>query len=48
MDRGKQPAERSFKVQGFSAAFAFMTRVAMIAEKVDHHPLDKCVQHSEY
>ncbi len=29
---------RSFKFQDFSAAFAFMTRVALAAEKMDHHP----------
>jgi 4a-hydroxytetrahydrobiopterin dehydratase len=30
--------ERQFKFRNFSEAFAFMTRVAMIAEKHDHHP----------
>jgi 4a-hydroxytetrahydrobiopterin dehydratase len=30
--------ERSFAFDDFSAAFAFLTRVAMHAEKVDHHP----------
>ena len=29
---------RSFKFKNFSEAFAFMTRAAMIAEKMDHHP----------
>lgn len=29
---------RSFKFKNFSEAFAFMTRVALIAEKQDHHP----------
>ncbi len=29
---------RSFKFQDFNAAFAFMTRIAMAAEKLDHHP----------
>lgn len=29
---------RSFKFNDFSEAFAFMTRVAMLAEKHDHHP----------
>jgi len=27
-----------FKFKNFSEAFAFMTRVAMIAEKLNHHP----------
>lgn len=30
--------ERKFKFADFSEAFAFMTRVAMIAETRDHHP----------
>ena len=30
--------ERTFEFGDFSAAFAFMTRVALIAEKRDHHP----------
>jgi len=29
---------RDFKFRTFSEAFAFMTRVALIAEKLDHHP----------
>ena len=29
---------RSFTFKNFSMAFAFLTRVAMHAEKVDHHP----------
>jgi 4a-hydroxytetrahydrobiopterin dehydratase len=29
---------RSFAFKNFSEAFAFMTRVAMAAEKLDHHP----------
>ncbi len=29
---------RQFKFRDFSQAFAFMTRVALIAEKADHHP----------
>ena len=29
---------RSFVFPDFAAAFAFMTRVALIAEKSDHHP----------
>ena len=30
---------RKFEFKDFSAAFAFMTRVALAAEKMDHHPL---------
>ncbi|WP_265569414.1 4a-hydroxytetrahydrobiopterin dehydratase [Sphingomicrobium nitratireducens] len=29
---------RSFTFADFSEAFAFLTRVAMVAEKMDHHP----------
>lgn len=29
---------RSFRFRDFSEAFAFMTRVAMLAERMDHHP----------
>ena len=29
---------RSFRFKDFPEAFAFLTRVAMHAEKVDHHP----------
>lgn len=29
---------RIFTFKNFSEAFAFMTRVALIAEKMDHHP----------
>ena len=29
---------KDFKFKDFSEAFAFMTRVAIIAEKMDHHP----------
>lgn len=29
---------RKFEFKDFSEAFAFMTRVAMIAEKLNHHP----------
>jgi 4a-hydroxytetrahydrobiopterin dehydratase len=30
--------ERTFRFADFSEAFAFMTRVALLAEKADHHP----------
>jgi 4a-hydroxytetrahydrobiopterin dehydratase len=29
---------RKFTFKTFSEAFAFMTRIALIAEKMDHHP----------
>ena len=30
--------KKTFKFKDFSEAFSFMTRVALIAEKMDHHP----------
>ena len=30
--------QRNFEFKDFSEAFAFMTRVALAAEKMDHHP----------
>jgi 4a-hydroxytetrahydrobiopterin dehydratase len=30
--------QKSFEFKNFSEAFAFMTRVAILAEKADHHP----------
>ena len=30
--------QRTFKFKDFNAAFGFMTRVAIMAEKLDHHP----------
>ena len=30
---------RKFQFADFSVAFGFMTRVALAAEKMDHHPL---------
>jgi 4a-hydroxytetrahydrobiopterin dehydratase len=30
---------RKFEFRNFSEAFAFMTRVALEAEKMDHHPV---------
>jgi 4a-hydroxytetrahydrobiopterin dehydratase len=30
--------ERSYRFVDFVAAFGFMTRVALLAEKADHHP----------
>ena len=36
--RDGEAIERKFEFADFSEAFAFMTRVAMIAETRDHHP----------
>ena len=35
---GRDAISRSYKFADFNAAFAFMTRVALAAEKADHHP----------
>lgn len=35
---GRDAIARSFKFGDFTEAFAFMTRVALAAEKMDHHP----------
>ena len=35
---GKQRLQREFIFEDFSQAFAFMIRVALLAEKQDHHP----------
>lgn len=35
---GRDAITRTFKFSDFSAAFAFMARVALLAEKHDHHP----------
>lgn len=36
---GERPAiARSLAFADFNAAFGFMTRVALLADKVDHHP----------
>ena len=38
LDKGGKALVRTLKFKDFSQAFAFLTRVAMHAEKVDHHP----------
>ena len=38
MDDSAKALVRSVKFKDFSQAFAFLTRVALHAEKVDHHP----------
>lgn len=35
---GRDALSRSFRFADFSQAFAFMTRVALLAERMDHHP----------
>ena len=37
-DEKADAISRDFKFKDFSEAFAFMTRVALAAEKADHHP----------
>ena len=38
LEEGGKALLRSFKFKDFSAAFGFLARVALHAEKVDHHP----------
>jgi 4a-hydroxytetrahydrobiopterin dehydratase len=38
LEEGGKALVRTIKFKDFSEAFAFLTRVAMHAEKVDHHP----------
>jgi len=35
---GRDAIQRSFKFADFNEAWGFMTRVALAAEKADHHP----------
>lgn len=35
---GRDAITRTFKFKDFNAAFGFMTKAAMMAEKLDHHP----------
>lgn len=35
---GRDAVQKAFKFSDFNAAFGFMTRVALAAEKADHHP----------
>ncbi len=35
---GRDAIAKSFKFADFNAAFAFMARAALMAEKLDHHP----------
>lgn len=38
LETGGKAIRRSLKFADFNAAFGFMTRVALAAEKADHHP----------
>jgi 4a-hydroxytetrahydrobiopterin dehydratase len=35
---GRDAIVRTFRFKDFNDAFAFMTHVALLAEKMDHHP----------
>jgi 4a-hydroxytetrahydrobiopterin dehydratase len=35
---GRDAIAKTFTFKDFNAAFGFMTRAALIAEKLDHHP----------
>ncbi|HUD51113.1 4a-hydroxytetrahydrobiopterin dehydratase, partial [Parvibaculum sp.] len=36
--RGRDAIEKTFLFKDFNEAFGFMTRVALAADKADHHP----------
>ncbi|MGN6516367.1 MAG: 4a-hydroxytetrahydrobiopterin dehydratase [Rhizomicrobium sp.] len=36
--RGGEAIARNFKFKDFNEAFGFMTRVALLADKMNHHP----------
>ena len=35
---GRDALVKTFRFKDFNAAFGFMTRVALLAERMDHHP----------
>ncbi len=35
---GRDAIAKEFQFKDFNAAFGWMTRVALLAEKIDHHP----------
>lgn len=35
---GRDAIQKTFRFTDFNAAFGFMSRVALLAEKMDHHP----------
>lgn len=38
LEEGRDAITRSYRFADFSAAWGFMTRVALVAERLDHHP----------
>ncbi len=38
MDKSRDAIHKSYKFRNFVEAFGFMTQVALIAEKLNHHP----------
>jgi 4a-hydroxytetrahydrobiopterin dehydratase len=36
--KGRDAIARKFEFENFNEAFGFMTRVALLADKMDHHP----------
>jgi 4a-hydroxytetrahydrobiopterin dehydratase len=35
---GRDAITKAFRFRGFAEAFAFMTEIALVAERMDHHP----------
>ena len=38
VDGERDAIKKTFRFKDFNAAFGFMTRVALMADKLDHHP----------
>ena len=38
VEGGRDAIARTFRFKDFNAAFGFMARVALMADKLDHHP----------
>jgi 4a-hydroxytetrahydrobiopterin dehydratase len=38
VEGGRDAISKTYKFKDFNAAFGFMSRVALMAEKLDHHP----------
>jgi 4a-hydroxytetrahydrobiopterin dehydratase len=38
VEGGRDAIQRTFRFADFTAAFGWMTRMALMAEKLDHHP----------